>query len=439
MAEPLILAYGRGELPEFPASPDSVVDIVPCDHVVNAILAVCATEPEVGTPRYYHVNSGARNPLTFRDLYGHIRSYFTDHPFEGGVRGVARLPQWQFPGATSVERLLSTSERAHRVVERVLAVAPRSKSTRKFARDLDRARVRLDFLRRYLSLYNEYAQSELHFVDDNTLALTNALHADDQPIFAFDTAVFDWTTYIEEVHCPLDHRPGAPDGRAPPQAGRPAQHHEGPQPRTPPAPRALAIFDLDGTIMSTNVIEQYLWARLPELSPGPSTGRGRPGAAQAALLPAGRTAGSRHVPARGLPALRRRRSGRAGGVRRHHVVRSDPQPAVAGGRPADPGASRSRAHHDLDHRRGPAADPSARAAVRRDRGRGPGHRRRTAAAPASSPGRRWSGSRAPPGCSISPPVTASISTAASPTPTPIPICRCCPRSATRSRSVPTSP
>jgi fatty acyl-CoA reductase len=29
---------------------------------------------------------------------------------------------------------------------------------------------------------------------------------------------------------------------------------------------AVAIFDLDGTIMSTNVIEQYLWARLPELS-----------------------------------------------------------------------------------------------------------------------------------------------------------------------------
>ena len=32
------------------------------------------------------------------------------------------------------------------------------------------------------------------------------------------------------------------------------------------ASAALAIFDLDGTIMSTNVIEQYLWARLPELS-----------------------------------------------------------------------------------------------------------------------------------------------------------------------------
>ena len=39
---------------------------------------------------------------------------------------------------------------------------------------------------------------------------------------------------------------------------------------TPPARAALAVFDLDGTIMSTNVIEQYLWARLPELSAGPS-------------------------------------------------------------------------------------------------------------------------------------------------------------------------
>ena len=51
MAEPLILAYGRGELPEFPASPDSVIDIVPCDYVVNAIVAVCATDAEAGRAR----------------------------------------------------------------------------------------------------------------------------------------------------------------------------------------------------------------------------------------------------------------------------------------------------------------------------------------------------------------------------------------------------
>ncbi|HZA32629.1 MAG TPA: HAD-IB family hydrolase [Propionibacteriaceae bacterium] len=265
MAEPLILAYGRGELPEFPASPDSVVDIVPCDHVVNAILAVCATEPEIGEPQYYHVNSGARNPLTFRDLYGLIRNYFLEHPFEGGSRGTAHLPQWQFPGATSIERLLATSERAHTLAERALAMAPRSDRTRKFARDLDRTRVRLDFLRRYLGLYNEYAQSELHFVDDHTLALTRALHPDDQPAFAFDTSVFDWKAYIQDVHCPSI--------TAPVRRMDAIRRNRGNRPSTmkeleagAASSPALAIFDLDGTIMSTNVIEQYLWARLPELS-----------------------------------------------------------------------------------------------------------------------------------------------------------------------------
>ena len=265
MAEPLILAYGRGELPEFPATPEAVVDIVPCDHVVNAILAVCATQPAIGTPEYYHVNSGARNPLIFKDLYTYIRAYFMDHPFEGGPRGAARLPQWQFPGASSIERLLSTSERAHKMADRVLVQAPRSDRTRKIAKDLDRTRVRLDFLRRYHTLYKEYAQSELHFVDDNTLALTRALHSDDQAAFAFDTAVYDWKTYIQEVHCPSITAPmRRMDATRSKRGNRPTTMKD--LDKDTAGPLAVAIFDLDGTIMSTNVIEQYLWARLPELS-----------------------------------------------------------------------------------------------------------------------------------------------------------------------------
>lgn len=265
MAEPLILAYGRGELPEFPATPEAVVDIVPCDHVVNAILAVCATQPEIGNPEFYHVNSGARNPLNFKDLYSYIRAYFLEHPFEGGPRGAARLPQWTFPGASSIERLLSTSGRAHKVAERVLARAPRSNRTRKIAKDLDRTGVRLDFLRRYHSLYKEYAQSELHFVDDNTFALTKALHPDDQPAFAFDTAVFDWKTYVQEVHCPSITAPvRRMDAIRSKRGNRPTTMKDLDKDAT--GSGAIAIFDLDGTIMSTNVIEQYLWARLPELS-----------------------------------------------------------------------------------------------------------------------------------------------------------------------------
>ena len=69
--------------------------------------------------------------------------------------------------------------------------------------------------------------------------------------------------------------------------------------------RPLAIFDLDGTIMSTNVIEQYLWARLPELSRHSQLAEIGSGDAAAARLPAGRATRSRHLPARGLPPLPR--------------------------------------------------------------------------------------------------------------------------------------
>ena len=151
MAEPLILAYGRGELPEFPASPDSVVDIVPCDHVVNAILAVCATKPEIGQPEYYHVSSGARNPLTFHDLYGLIREYFLEHPFEGGPRGAARLPAVAVPG-----RRLGGAAAGHLgagAQARRPAAGPRAALGRGPAsspRTSTGPAGRLDFLRRYL-------------------------------------------------------------------------------------------------------------------------------------------------------------------------------------------------------------------------------------------------------------------------------------------------
>ena len=266
MAEPLILAYGRGELPEFPGSPDSVLDIVPCDLVVNAIVAVCASTPEVGRPAYYHVSSGARNPLTMAQMYGLIRHYFTEHPLEKTAKPGEPLPVWDFPGSSSVGRLLVASERAHALAERVLARVPRSDRTRQAARDLDKFRGRLDFLRRYHGLYNEYAQSELHFVDDNTLALTRSLHPDDAEAFAFDTAVYDWPTYIQDVHCPsVTSSVRRMDALRRKRGMRPSTMKDLSQDTSGAA--AVAIFDLDGTIMSTNVIEQYLWSRLPELSP----------------------------------------------------------------------------------------------------------------------------------------------------------------------------
>ncbi|HEY6737728.1 MAG TPA: SDR family oxidoreductase, partial [Actinopolymorphaceae bacterium] len=107
MAEPLILAYGRGELPEFPASADAICDIVPVDHVVAATLIAAASPPPPGDPAYFHVASGSRNPLTYARLYELVRAYFDAHPFDMSERGAVRLPTWRFPGGERVDRLLA--------------------------------------------------------------------------------------------------------------------------------------------------------------------------------------------------------------------------------------------------------------------------------------------------------------------------------------------
>ncbi|KQQ43728.1 HAD-IB family hydrolase [Nocardioides sp. Leaf307] len=277
MAEPLILAYGRGELPEFPAAADTIVDIVPVDHVVATLVAVLAHPPAAGEPAWFHVSSGHRNPLTFRRLYEHVRAYFDAHPFQAGSRGASPLPDWRFPGASAVERLLTTSERAHRVAESVVGRAPRSDRTRDLARRLEQQRQRLEFLRRYLDLYQEYAQADLRFPDERTTALRLSLSAADQERFAFDTAAVDWRVYVEDIHCPavtapirrLDEIRARRARTTPARAGglRPVPAAEGAG-----TPGVAAFFDMDGTLLSSNVVETYLWMRLQELSAGERAG-----------------------------------------------------------------------------------------------------------------------------------------------------------------------
>ncbi len=264
MADPIILSYGRGQLPEFPASPDAVIDIIPCDFVVNAIVAVCATTPTVGEPEFYHCSSGARNPLTFRGIYEHVREYFSKHPYTSG-QGSTPLATWKFPGAEPVERLLWLADKGVHVGNKLLSFAPRGKQTRKIATRLDKTRKQLDFLGKYLTLYGEYLQSELHFVDDCTLALHNSLAPEDRDRFGFDSGSFDWRHYMQDVHIPAIADPVRRLEAARKRRKARASTFKDLKPAEPGT--VLAAFDLDGTVMATNVVETYLWARLPELPP----------------------------------------------------------------------------------------------------------------------------------------------------------------------------
>ncbi len=173
MAEPLILAYGRGELPEFPAAGGHRSSTSSRSTTSwRRSWRSCAHPPEPGEPAYFHVSSGARNPLTFRRLHQSCprpTSTSTRSRWTTAARSGCRTGGSPAPRASS-----GCSRRARRRTRSPTtssAARPRSDRTRDLARKLDQQGRRLEFLRRYLDLYREYAEAELRFDDAHTLAL----------------------------------------------------------------------------------------------------------------------------------------------------------------------------------------------------------------------------------------------------------------------------
>jgi nucleoside-diphosphate-sugar epimerase/phosphoserine phosphatase len=257
VADPIIIGLGRGDIPEFPGFPDAVVDVVPVDFVANALIVAAANPPPKREPRYVTAGTGARNPLSIFHMYRHVRDYFDRHPLPGEEGRGVRLPSWRFPGVDAIEFQLRTatklSRAAMRAIERAPVGGPR---LRELGRTINRQERRFDALSKFLDLYGVYAQTETVFLDDNAEALRASLDDEDRETFGFAPTDIDWAHYLGEVHTPSVAKVFRRTRPRRPQPGPPALRDGA----TDGAP-ILAVFDLDGTVASTDVLSTYLRAR----------------------------------------------------------------------------------------------------------------------------------------------------------------------------------
>jgi fatty acyl-CoA reductase len=257
MAEPIIVSYARGLLREFPGVPEGVVDVIPVDMVVAALIAVAAAGPGPGGPTVYHVASSVRNPLRYGQLVDLVRSWFTEHPLFDSDGQPIMVPEWSFPGRGRVQRQLQRATKALTTAERVLGALPVRGERAELAARVEERRAQAERALGYTELYGAYTETEAHFRVDRLLGLWDGLSPRDRDAFCFDPGVISWPNYVRDVHLPsiVEHA----RVRSSPRRSTVANRSDRARAAILSPERHLAAFDLENTLVASNVVESYAW------------------------------------------------------------------------------------------------------------------------------------------------------------------------------------
>src|SRR5260221_6236608 len=266
MAEPLILAFGRGILRDFSGLPDSLRDIIAADWVVNGMRVTAPTPPPDSKPRIYHAASGSRNPSRLREMAEEATRYYTKHPLRDRYGQAIGTPTWTYPTrgelAAKGEAALRFVSAAQWAVERL----PLGASVAGLSDDLNSERERLERGLNLIQLYGVYTEVGCIFDTRNLMSVWERVPEAERKTFPFDAALCSWEHYFKDVHFPTVVRMSRAETVA--RKGRQPSGSTTPKPETSSVLAAiakrtgrgdvLAVFDVDGTLVETNVVEYFL-------------------------------------------------------------------------------------------------------------------------------------------------------------------------------------
>ena len=264
MADPVIISYARGLLKEFPGVPEGIVDVIPVDLVSAAIIAVAAKGPEP-EPEVIQVASGSQNPLRYRQLVDLVSGWFLEHPLYDAKGQPIVVPKWSFPGRGRVQDQLLRARKTLERAESVLGSLPLRGKQAEWGASIEAKREEAEQALGYVELYGAYAECEAVYGLDRLLALWEAQSDEDQRDFCFDPRVIEWDSFTTEVFLPsvvqqarVRTTPGGKTG--PTREQRLRSQVLAPE-------RQLVAFDLENTLIASNVVASYAFLATRRLPP----------------------------------------------------------------------------------------------------------------------------------------------------------------------------
>ncbi|MFN8039100.1 MAG: HAD-IB family hydrolase [Acidimicrobiales bacterium] len=264
MADPVIISYARGLLKEFPGVPEGIIDVIPVDLVASAIIAVAARGPQ-DEPDVVQVASGSTNPLRYRGLVDGVSTWFQEHPLYDAKGQPIVVPEWTFPGRGRVQGQLNRANATLTRAEKVLRALPLRGKQAQWSTTVEDKLEEVERAQGYVDLYGAYAECEALYGVDRLLALWDTLDEADRADYCFDPRVIDWDRYLTEIHLPsiVNHArvrttPGGKQGES--RESRLRKQVLAPE-------RQLAAFDLENTLIASNVVASYAWLATRRLPP----------------------------------------------------------------------------------------------------------------------------------------------------------------------------
>lgn len=271
MAEPILISYAQGLLKEFPGVPEGVVDVIPVDLVVAAIINVAARGHADDTPEakaavdITQVASGTRNPLKYRQLVELVSGWFSENPLYDRKGQPIAVAQFSFPGRGAVERQL---DRAHRNLERAdkaLKLLPLRGKQAMISADVEDKMEQVERAKGYVKIYGAYAECEALYGVDQLVDLHANLTDADQVDLGCDPSIVDWDHYVTQIHLPSVVEHGRV--KTTPTRTDPDARAKRLKKRVLDPDRQLAAFDLENTIIASNVVFSYAWLATRNLGP----------------------------------------------------------------------------------------------------------------------------------------------------------------------------
>ncbi len=218
MIDPLIVAYGRNLVPDFPGQAEGVIDVVPVDMVVNALVATIPGTAHRGGLEIHHIASGSENPLQVKRFCNLVREVYSK---ESHGAEPTQYPELTFPTTKDFLRRLRYRYSLPLFLLSWLPTAsyflPKGRRIRSWYRA---KRLGVERLTYYARIYGPYAEAKCLYLTDRTKSVWDSLTAEEQRKFNFDVASIDWREYIQDIHIPgvkrfvLGLRPARPSTAA---------------------------------------------------------------------------------------------------------------------------------------------------------------------------------------------------------------------------------